>query len=53
MLDIKNAQLKFFNETDSTNTQALNLLKSKNGNCEPTWFRANIQTHGRGRNKNK
>ena len=51
MLDIKNAQLKLFNETDSTNTQALNLLKSKNGNCEPTWFRANIQTHGRGRNK--
>jgi len=49
MLNIKNAELKLFHEIDSTNIQALKLLNSKN-KCDPTWFRAIEQTHGRGRN---
>ena len=52
MININNAEVKLFNEIDSTNSEALEHLKIKNQINDPMWFRANTQKKGRGRNKN-
>jgi BirA family biotin operon repressor/biotin-[acetyl-CoA-carboxylase] ligase len=51
MINIKNAEVKLFNEIDSTNSAALDHLNTIGGISDPIWFRAKAQTKGRGRNK--
>ncbi len=52
MININNAEVKLFNEIDSTNSAALDHLNTLGGISDPIWFRAKAQTKGRGRNKN-
>ena len=52
MININNAEVKLFNEIDSTNSAALDHLNTIGGISDPIWFRAKVQTKGRGRNKN-
>ena len=52
MININNAEIKFFDEIDSTNSAALEHLNNIGGISGPIWFRAKIQSKGRGRNKN-
>ena len=52
MININNAEVKLFNEIDSTNSAALDHLNTIGGISDPIWFRAKAQTKGRGRNKN-
>ena len=52
MININNAEVKLFNEIDSTNSIALEHLNTISGISDPIWFRAKAQTKGRGRNKN-
>ena len=52
MININNAEVKLFNEIDSTNSAALEHLNAKGRISDPIWFRAKVQKKGRGRNKN-
>ena len=52
MININNAEVKLFNEIDSTNSAAREHLNSIGEISDPIWFRAKKQTKGRGRNKN-
>ena len=52
MININNAEVKLFNEIDSTNSAALEHLNIIGAISDPIWFRAKTQTKGRGRNKN-
>ena len=52
MININNAEIKLFNEIDSTNSAALEHLNTIDENSNPIWFRAKTQSKGRGRNKN-
>ncbi len=53
MININNAEVKLFNEIDSTNSAALDYLNITDGIIYPIWFIAKTQRRGRGRNKNK
>ena len=52
MLNIVNAEVKSFSELDSTNSEALRWLNNNINKCAPTWFIAQKQIKGRGRNQN-
>ena len=52
MLNIVNAEVKSFSELDSTNSEALRWLNNNMNKCAPTWFIAQKQIKGRGRNQN-
>ena len=52
MININNAEVKLFNEIDSTNSAAREHLNIIGEISDPIWFRAKKQTKGRGRNKN-
>ena len=52
MININNAEVKLFNEINSTNSIALEHLNNIGRISDPIWFRAKAQTKGRGRNKN-
>lgn len=52
MININNAEVKLFNEIDSTNSAARKHLNIIGEISDPIWFRAKKQTKGRGRNKN-
>ena len=52
MININDAEVKLFNEIDSTNSAALEHLNIIGAISDPIWFRAKKQTKGRGRNKN-
>ena len=52
MININNAEIKLFNEVDSTNSAALKHLNTIGDNSDPIWFRAKTQSKGKGRNKN-
>ena len=53
MLDIINAEVKLYDEIDSTNSEAILHLDNQSKNYNPIWFKTKSQTNGRGRNKNK
>jgi BirA family biotin operon repressor/biotin-[acetyl-CoA-carboxylase] ligase len=52
MININNAEVKMFNEIDSTNSAAREHLNIIGEISDPIWFRSKKQTKGRGRNKN-